>query len=97
MLPHRCGDFRQIRGKPLHDARRRREVTGKPRRHRDARRRIDRFEKAQRKLRVVTFFLARMLQLLHVKIGKDAQQARAHVDAAAQAKIAETVEARRTP
>jgi hypothetical protein len=91
--PQRRGDFGEIAGQPLHDLGRRREMARKPARHDAARRCVDGFEEPQRQLRVMALLVDRVRELLHVEVGKDAQQGWTHIGRVAQAEIGEAVEA----
>ena len=86
-------DVGQILNKILNDAKRRCEVAGEAGRDRGAGCRVDAVEQPQRQFRVVLVLLRRMPKLLHIEVGEDADQGRAHIGAATQPDIGEAGEA----
>ena len=71
----------------LDDPQRRREMARQPAGHGRARRHVHGVEQPQREFGVMALLVRRVRQLLHVEIGEDPQQCRAHIDAAAQAEM----------
>ena len=78
--------------KPAEDRRRRGRVGRQAGRHRGAGRRIDGVDQPQRELDILGFFVGAVRRLLHIKVGEDAQQRRADIDAVPACQIDQTVE-----
>jgi hypothetical protein len=76
-----AGEVRILCNTPKNFIRRSR-IARQAARHRRARFRIDRIDKAQSELDELSFFFRRMRGFLHVELGQYAQQSRLHIEPA---------------